>query len=97
MGLTGQHIGLNYSGTTLVAFRVVLVNNTTNASERFACFSMSIIVVWRWQADILDRRTENRRRLILRSQLWYWGGGPRRHTCARNNNIVGRKRSAATR
>lgn len=39
MGSTCQHIGLNYCGATLVAFRVVFVHNTTKASEPFACFS----------------------------------------------------------
>lgn len=47
MGSTCQHIGLNDPGGTLVAFKVVLVSNMTIVSGRAACFSLSIIVVWR--------------------------------------------------
>lgn len=56
MGSTFQHSGLNDSRGTLVAFKVVFVRNMTKVSGRAACFSLLIIAVWRWQADILDGR-----------------------------------------
>lgn len=59
------------------------------ASGRFVCFSKLVVVVRRWRADILDRRTETRRCLVLRNQLGREGGaGPRRHTCVGSHNMA---------